>query len=484
MSRRRNLAITGDCGHIAEGIKDIHESITEDVDVKRKIVCKFGGSSVEHGDQIRKVKNIIGDNRKRKYVVVSAPGRDETHRVKITDHLLNIADDGKHLAGQKLDSEASRQAVVAKFESVLSSLEMEDPELIESLKKDFDTQLTGEMRAAFLASRGEHYTACIMAEYFTACNIPTQLILPEEIGFIVSDDYLNARVLPESYQNLKKLREIEEVCLMPGYYGVTTNGDIAVLSRGGSDLTGGELAYSIGAGLYENWSDVDGVYEVDPRIVEESDVISRLTFKEIRLLSSKGFNVFHFDAMNKCRQSNIPINIRNTNRPSSTGTMILNERVPEEDVVGIAKLDNMAYIYLEKEGLGETIGFTEGLLGIFNKYGINTFYYPTDKDDIAVLLNKEDLTESINNLRTDIQQKLAPDTFDVVYDMAILSMVGIGMKYNSTAIADAVWTLKENHIDIEMLDHGPAKISFHIGVAQQHADRALELLHEKLIVQH
>lgn len=215
----------------------------------------------------------------------------------------------------------------------------------------------------------------------------------------------------------------------------------------------------------------------------DADVVPRLTFKEIRLLSSKGFNVFHFDAMTGCRRRNIPINIRNTNRPSATGTMILNERVPAEEVAGIAKLDNMAYIYLEKEGLGEEIGFTEGLLGIFNRYNINTYHYPTDKDDIAVLLKKDDLSGNINNLRLEIEEKLAPDIIDVVYDLAILSMVGIGMRNNSCAIADAVSVLKDSHIDIEMIDQGPAKISFHIGVAQHHADHALELLHKRLILE-
>jgi aspartate kinase len=184
-----------------------------------------------------------------------------------------------------------------------------------------------------------------------------------------------------------------------------------------------------------------------------------------------------------CKKRSIPINIRNTNRPSAAGTMILTERVPVEEVVGIAKLDDMAYIYLEKEGLGEEIGFTEGLLSIFNRYNINTYHYPTDKDDIAVLLSKEDLSGNINNLRAEIEEKLAPDTIEVVYDLAILSMVGIGMRNNSYAIADAVSVLKDNNIDVEMIDQGPAKISFHIGVAQHHADRALELLHTRLILE-
>jgi aspartate kinase len=449
--------------------------------LKRKIVCKFGGSSVENAGQIEKVKNIIGDSKNRKYVVVSAPGRDESHRQKITDHLLNLATDGEHLA-KKATTKESKKAILDKFTGLMKELKVPDDGLIKALEADLNTSLTGAKKTAFLASRGEHYNAKVIAAYFNLSGIETSLWLPEEGGFLLSDDFLNAKVLPEAHENLAKLKTCEAVCVIPGFYGVTNDGDIAILSRGGSDLTGGEVAYATEAVLYENWSDVDGVYEADPRIVKESDVIPRLTFKEIRLLSSKGFNVFHFDAMNNCRKSNIPINIRNTNRPSFAGTMILNERVPDEDVVGIARLDHMAYIYLEKEGLGETIGFTEGLLSIFNKYGIKTYHYPTDKDDIAVLLKKEDLAGNINNLRADIESQLMPDALEVVYDVAIISMVGIGMKYNSSVIADAVWTLKENHIDIEMLDHGPAKISFHIGIAQQHADRALELLYQKLIM--
>jgi aspartate kinase len=451
--------------------------------VKRQIVCKFGGSSVENAVQIEKIKNIVSDNKNRKYVVVSAPGRDETHREKITDHLINIACGGEHLSEAKIDAAASKKAVLEKFAAICADLGIEGEAVTEGLKADFETTLEGEQKKAFLSSRGEHYNARIITDYFNSCGLETRLVLPEEIGFTVGGEFLSAKVLPQSYPNLETLKEEPRICLMPGYYGITPEGEIAVLSRGGSDLTGGEIAYSVNASLYENWSDIDGVYEADPRVIENADVIPRLTFKEIRLLSSKGFNVFHFDAMMGCKKRSIPINIRNTNRPSAAGTMILTERVPVEEVVGIAKLDDMAYIYLEKEGLGEEIGFTEGLLSIFNRYNINTYHYPTDKDDIAVLLSKEDLSGNINNLRAEIEERLAPDTIEVVYDLAILSMVGIGMRNNSYAIADAVSVLKDNNIDVEMIDQGPAKISFHIGVAQHHADSALELLHRRLILE-
>ncbi|MGM0623688.1 MAG: aspartate kinase [Campylobacterota bacterium] len=448
--------------------------------MSKQIVCKFGGSSVENAQQIRKVANIIKDNKNRKYVVVSAPGRDEKHNVKITDHLLNISNE-QHLGDAKISAAESKTAVIDKFKSLLKDLNVEDKTLLSDLQKDLDTTLTGEKREAFLASRGEKYNARVIADYFNKKGLKTNLKLPEEIGFLVSDEFLSAKVLPQTYKNLEKLKDEVDICLVPGFYGITEGGEIAVLSRGGSDLTGGEIAYSINASLYENWSDIDGVYEADPRVVENADVVPRLTFKEIRLLSSKGFNVFHFDAMINCKKRNIPINIRNTNKPSASGTMILTDRVPMENIVGIAQLNDMAYVYVEKDGISDETGFTEKLLNIFNRYKIITHYYPTDKDDIAVLISQDDLEGNINSLKQDIENELKPDVIDVVYNLSILSAVGIGIKDDTTVIADAIMALKENNIEIEMMDQSPAKISFQIAVNSQHADTALQVMHERLI---
>lgn len=448
--------------------------------LSKKIVCKFGGSSVENAQQIKKVANIVKDNKQRKFVVVSAPGKDEKYGVKITDHLLNISNP-THLSDKSIGTDDSKQAVLEKFTTLLKDLSITDKTFIDDLQKDLDTPLTGEKREAFLASRGEKFNARAIANYFNSIGIKTKLCLPEDIGFMVTNEYLSAKVLPQTYKNLEMLDKNEEVSLVPGFYGITKDKQIAVLSRGGSDLTGGEIAYSINASLYENWSDIDGVYDADPRIVDDADVVQRLTFKEIRLLSSKGFNVFHFDAMINCKKRNIPINIRNTNKPSANGTMILTDRVPMEHIVGIAQLNDMAYVYVEKDGISDEAGFTEKLLSIFNRYKIITHYYPTDKDDIAVLISQDDLEGNINNLKQDIEQELNPDVIDVVYNLSILSAVGIGIKDDTTIIADAILALKENNIEIEMMDQSPAKISFQIAVNSQHADTALKVMHERLI---
>ncbi|RXK12834.1 aspartate kinase [Halarcobacter mediterraneus] len=449
-------------------------------------VCKFGGSSVKDASQIKKVFSIVKSDIKRKVIVVSAPGRDEKFQEKITDHLLNVSTEGNHFSEQKIEVSAKQSfdAIVEKFESLCKDLEIDKKTIIDSLIKDLNNKtLKSEKKDAFFLSRGEHYNAKIISEYMRKRGLNIKLMLPEEFGFILSSNYCDGKVLKQSHKNISEHFKFDkyDCYLVPGFYGITQDNEIAVLSRGGSDLTGGELAYSLDADVYENWTDTNGVYEVDPRIIQDANVIPRLTFKELRLLSSKGFNVFHFNAMLNCKKSKIPINIRNTNNPEHEGTIILSERVPMEDLVGIAKLDNMAAIHLQKDMLADEIGFTAELLKVFSEFGINTYHYPTDRDDISILVDQEDLKGNINNLRRSIERRLKTDNIFVTYNLSIITLVGIGLKENAFAVVDAIAALKEENISFEMFDMSPSKISFHIGVSQNISDIALETLYKKMI---
>ena len=448
-------------------------------------VCKFGGSSVKDASQIKKVLEIVKSDNKRKVVVVSAAGRDEKYNEKITDHLLNIASNGNSFKEQKvyISKEESCEAIIKKHKKLASDLNV-DSSLVLSLQKDLnECSLEDEEKEAFFLSRGEHYNAKIIADYFKNEGLNIKLMLPEDFGFILNGDIKDGKVDCKTHKNIREKFDFKDDCiyLIPGFYGLNKNNNICVMSRGGSDLTGGELAYALDADIYENWTDTNGVYEVDPRVIDDANVIPRLTFKELRLLSSKGFNVFHFNAMLNCKKSKIPINIRNTNNSSHEGTMILSERVPTEDLVGIAKLDNMASIHLQKDMLADEIGFSAELLKIFSEYGINTYHYPTDKDDISILVEQDDLRGKINNLRREIERRLKTDNIYVTYNLSIITLVGIGLKENAFAIVDAINALKQNNISFEMFDMSPSKISLHIGVSQNIANNALKTLYKVLL---
>lgn len=448
-----------------------------------EVVSKFGGSSLADAGQIRKVAEIVAHDPRRKFVVVSAPGRSNADEEKVTDHLINLATNGAHFYDQRksITVASSRKTILEKFRTIAEDLGIDSAEIVEGLTKDFETDLKGDRRIAFLSSRGEHYHAKLIAAYFRKLDMDAHACLPEEMGLVVSKAHLDAKVLEESYPRIAECLNRDGIAVIPGFYGLTEDGEVAVFSRGGSDLTGGEVAYAVNAATYENWTDVSGVMETDPGVIEEARVIPRLTYKEIRLLSSKGFNVIHFDAMRNCRKRKIPISIRNTNRPEDRGTIVLNERVPEEGVVGIARLDNIAYIYLEKDTLGEEVGFTAGLLEIFREHDIKTYHYPTDKDDIAVVVDQADLKGDINDLRRKIESRLQPDFMDVVYNLAILTPVGIGLKGNSYPIVEAIYALGQAHIPIEMIDQSPSQICFHIGVSHVMADKAMRILYDALI---
>ena len=447
------------------------------------IVCKFGGSSLATAKQIEKVRAIVRSNINRRVVVVSAPGRARPEEEKITDHLINIATDGSHFRNQRIDISPgeSRTAVIKRFSEIIRDLGLDGTEIIDALKADLDIDLEGDRRIAFLASRGEHYNARVVALYFQQSEMQARTALPEDVGLRVEGHYLGARVHESTEASLSELAAFPGITVVPGFYGVNEAGEVAVFSRGGSDLTGGEVANAVNASFYENWTDVSGVFEADPRLIREAQAIPRLTFKEIRLLSCKGFNVFHLEAMLPCKERKIPIHIRNTNKPEEPGTLILFERVPEEGVVGIARLDNVAYLYLEKDQLGEEAGFIAELLKILEEFDIHTYHYPTDKDDMAILVDQDDLTGTINDLRRRIEEALQPDFMDVVYNLSILTPVGLGLKGNSFPIVHALRALGDSHISIEMMDQSPSQICFHIGVQQAVADEALRILYKTLI---
>ncbi|MFO7569079.1 MAG: aspartate kinase [Smithellaceae bacterium] len=452
--------------------------------MKNQIVCKFGGSSVANAQQIHKVKTIVSQNSGRQYVVVSAPGKDASDPEKVTDHLINIASGGRHFRAQQksISPQQSHLAVTGKFKKLIADLNIKGDDILKQLESDLKKSLPDNKRQDYLASRGERYNAEIICRYFDRQGIPSELVLPEHMGLVVSEDFSNAKVMPASHRNIrKKLSGVEGVSVIPGFYGVTKKGDVAVFSRGGSDLTGGEIAFALDASLYENWTDTDGIYQVNPRQIPQAKVIPRLTYKEIRLLTAKGFEVFHYDAMVNCKKKNIPIQIRNTNNPSSEGTLIVSERVPEEVVVGIARKDNIAYLYIERDGAGEDIGFVNDLIEVVRNYDIETYHYPTDKDDVAILLNQDDLVGCEDDIKETIEKAFKPDRLEFHYNISVLSPVGIGMKDHPGVIANAAAALKEQNINIDIINQGPAQISFHFGLQNYYADSALKALYESLL---
>ena len=167
------------------------------------IVSKFGGSSVANAEQIKKAGKIVKNGPGRKVIVVSAPGRDSSDSEKITDHLINIATEGKHFLQQRKEISAadSLKAVTDKFSVIIRDLGIDGEDIIKGLKADLKKSLPANMKIDFYASRGEHYNSILVARYLNSEGVPAKTLLPEEMGLHVTEDFGNAKVIPISHKH-------------------------------------------------------------------------------------------------------------------------------------------------------------------------------------------------------------------------------------------------------------------------------------------
>lgn len=193
------------------------------------------------------------------------------------------------------------------------------------------------LMAAFKA-HGERLNARLIAMILQHQGVKSRFLDPTEAGLIVTGQPNDALVNPESYLNLDQIKiATGERIIFPGFFGITPSGNIATFSRGGSDITGAILARGFHADMYENFTDVNGIFAANPHIVDNPQSIKKMTYREMRELSYAGFSVFHDEALIPVIQGQIPINVKNTHEPDQPGTIIVPEKdfVPDNIITGV-----------------------------------------------------------------------------------------------------------------------------------------------------
>jgi aspartate kinase len=438
------------------------------------IVTKFGGTSLADAEQFRKVKNILTENDERKVIVVSAPGKSKVKidglDLKITDALFEIS--------KNQNAENHARYILGRFESIANELQINNKEK-ESILLNLRNDLA-QTNKSFLASRGEHYSARLMLAYLQSQKISSRLILPEEQGWTLVDGKFGNRYSPKSTRNMRSI-PTDSLCVIPGYYGIK-KGKIATLGRGGSDITGGEIAAAIRAQLYENWTDQPGVKAADPRIIPHAPTIPELTYDEMRVLGVRGFGVLHFEAMLACEEQKVPIVVGNTNDPNGAKTRIMEDRLPREQVIGVTKLDNLAYVVIQKRMMDEETGFTEKALGVFSKANIPTDLYSASVDELAIFMpEKETYGKPLDVITRQLREELGTEHVYWNNDVAIVTIVGKGMKNSVGVIAKSATALAEEGINIITTGNAIKGSGIYYGVRQGAANTAVKALYDAFI---
>ena len=445
-------------------------------------VVKFGGSSLASGQSVEQALNIILNDPERQVIVVSAPGKRNNADTKVTDLLIKYAEQVlKHE-----ETDAIVKQIFARYQEIgyFFGLNDEKLQIIQNILLALPNQNYPDnnyLMAAFKA-HGERLNARLIALILQHENIKSRFLDPVDAGLIVTGEPNDALVNPESYLNLDQIKiDPNEKIIFPGFFGITPSGNIATFSRGGSDITGAILARGFHANIYENFTDVNGIFAANPNIVMHPISIKKMTYREMRELSYAGFSVFHDEALIPAIQGQIPINVKNTQEPDNPGTMIVPEKnfSPDNTITGVTSQKHFSALYLHKYLLNKEAGFTLRILQILYKHNIPYEHMPSGIDDITIIFNNDFLNDQlIDQICNEIQATINPDQLEWIDDYAIIMVVVEGMKKTPGVSRQILDSLASQGITPRMINQGASQISIMIGTKKEKADKAVKIIYQ------
>ncbi|SEP64776.1 aspartate kinase [Lachnospiraceae bacterium RM5] len=429
-------------------------------------VVKFGGSSLASAEQFKKVSAIINADESRRYVVPSAPGKRFSADTKVTDMLYECYS----VAAKGKDYKPLLDNIKKRYYDIIEELGLDL-----SLEKEFDTietSFVGRAGRDYAASRGEYLNGIVLANYLGFTFIDAA----EVIFFDDNGNFDMEKTDPVLKQRLANI----DNAVIPGFYGSMPNDTIKTFSRGGSDITGSIVARAIDADLYENWTDVSGFLIADPRIIKDSKVITTITYKELRELSYMGASVLHEDAIFPVRAKGIPINIKNTNIPEDPGTLIVESTSikPEFTITGIAGTRGFAAVTIEKEMMNSELGFGRKVLEEFEKYGVSFEHMPSGIDTMSVLVNQADFAKKEQEILAGIHRNAHPDSIDIETDIALIAVVGRGMKATRGTAGRIFSALAHARVNVKMIDQGSSELNVIVGVNEIDFEKAVKAIYD------
>ena len=434
-----------------------------------KKVVKFGGSSLASARQFKKVGDIIRSDKARRYVIPSAPGKRSSKDEKVTDMLYACYDAASTGGSYK----KLLNKIKDRYHEIINGLDLNlnlDHEF-ERIEENF----LGGAGRDYAASRGEYLNGIVMANY-----LGYEFIDAAEVIFF--DDKGNFEADLTNQELAERLEHVDRA-VIPGFYGSKHDGSIKTFSRGGSDVTGSIVARAIHADLYENWTDVSGFLVTDPRIVEEPEVIETITYKELRELSYMGASVLHEDAIFPVRKEGIPINIRNTNKPEDKGTLIVEStcRKPHYTITGIAGKKGFCAINIEKAMMNAEVGFGRKVLQVFEKYGISFEHMPSGIDTMTIMVHQDEFVEYEQSVIAGIHRAVEPDSVELESDLALIAVVGRGMKATRGTAGRIFSALAHARINVKMIDQGSSELNIIIGVRNDDFESAIRAIYDIFI---
>ena len=386
----------------------------------------------------------------------------------------SVGSEERIAAVAKIVKEASKNNPIV---VVVSAMSGETNRLINLAKSFGDNPSKREFDA--LVSTGEKVSAALLAMALQQIDVPAKSYSASQISMRTTDSYSKARILDVDGKKIQETLDAGIVPIITGFQGITESGDVTTLGRGGSDTTAVAIAAQLGAERCDIYTDVDGIYTTDPRVVPEAKKIDVITMEEMLEMAGQGAKVIQIRAVEFANKYNVPVRVLSSFEPGNGTLISLEEKNMENGLVsGIAFQKDQVKFTLH--GVSDTPGMAYGILGPLSDANIDVDVIVQNvsvngKTDFTFTVSKEDesmAAEVINGLKSSLEFD------DLLIDSSIakVSLVGVGMRSHAGIASTAFKALSETGINIQMISTSEIKIT--IVIDENETDTAVTSLHK------
>jgi len=454
---------------------------------------KFGGSSLANVETIERVASILVERSAQDQlaVVLSAPGKTTNNLVEAVD--LNCKGRDAHEAIVRI--EQTFRAIVDALADKYTNFEIKTLNTVWNKESEFLNRMLHGVRLlsqcpdnirAQLLVIGERLSIAIMCELLRVRGVSVDILNPQE--FMVADsNYLEAQVQIEKSRGILEAKDLSgaRVWVMPGFTAVNDQLEIVTLGRNGSDYSAACLAACLRADCCEIWTDVDGVYNADPRLVKDAQLIETLSYQEAMELSYFGAKVLHPKTVAPIAQYHIPCLIKNTFNPEAPGSLVSAKRSDEENQVkAISNLDDVSMISVSGPGMKGMVGMASRIFEAISLAGVSVSLITQSSSEysISFCVPSEDQLAARRALESEFELELRSDLlepFEIRHQLAIVSLIGDRMKTVQGVAAKFFQALSQARVNVVAIAQGSSERSISTVVDQHRCGRAIKACHQR-----
>ena len=449
------------------------------------IVLKFGGSSIGSGQNIKKVKDILSKQDEPFIVIISATS-GTTDQLQV---LAKLALEGKYR--ETLESLKKRQFILLR--ELLDPANQPDViiytlKLFNQLENICDSVFTikelSDKTLSHVLSFGERLSICVIHKYLIQEGIDIDLLDSKQL-IKANHSYLNAEVNYQETVALIKQAINGKNYIATGFIASNNCGEYVVLGRGGSDYSAAIYASAIDAKSLELWSDVNGMLNANPKIVQQANSIDQLSYKEAFELAYFGAKVLYPAAIRPVMQKNIPVYLKNTLHPEQKGTLIsFGSGDSQNKIKGVASLPEISLVTVSGVGLAGTKGSARKVFQALEEAQINIILITQScsEQGICFGINNADVPKAVGAINQHFKQEMECDLInpvEVLNDHVIIAVVGDNMRHKVGLSGKIFGALGENGINVIAIAQGASERNISIVVNRKDETKAVNVIHER-----